>query len=151
MSDPPAEPIARIFGPEAVGRRIRIHGWLVRSRSSGGLLFLVVRDRTGQVQVTARRDVLGEADFDRAEHVQIEGSVDIEGTVAEDRRSPGGRELKAARIRVVQSGDPFPVMADQTEEFRLDQRHLVVRSPEMVATFRVKAEILRALREFLSS
>ncbi len=151
MTEPAAEPIARIFGPEAVGRSIRIRGWLVRARSSGGLLFLVVRDRTGQVQVTARRDVLGESDFDRAEHVQVEGSLEIDGTVAEDRRSPGGRELKAARIHVVQSGDPFPVMADQTEEFRLDQRHLVVRSPEMVATFRVKATLLRALREFLES
>jgi asparaginyl-tRNA synthetase len=151
VTEPAAEPIARIFGPEAVGRSIRIRGWLVRARSSGGLLFLVVRDRTGQVQVTARRDVLGESDFDRAEHVQVEGSLEIDGTVAEDRRSPGGRELKAARIHVVQSGDPFPVMADQTEEFRLDQRHLVVRSPEMVATFRVKATLLRALREFLES
>jgi len=149
MTEPPFEGIARIFAPDALGRRIRIRGWLVRSRSSGGLLFLVVRDRTGQVQVTARRDRLGGADFDRAEHVQIEGSLEIEGTVAEDRRSPGGRELRAEKIHILQSGDPFPVMADQTEEFRLDQRHLVVRSPEMVATFRVKAELLRALREFL--
>jgi asparaginyl-tRNA synthetase len=50
---------------------------------------------------------------------------------------------------VVHAGEPFPIFAEQTEEFRLDKRHLVIRSQEHVATFRVKAELLRACREFL--
>src|SRR5208282_3687903 len=83
------------------------------------------------------------------EHVQVEGSVRVEGTVAEDRRAPGGREVRATEIRVIDAGEPFPIFADQTEEYRLDKRHLVIRSPEHVATFRIKAELLRALREFL--
>jgi asparaginyl-tRNA synthetase len=143
------EPISRAFAPDALGRTVRLRGWVLRSRSSGGILFVLLRDRTGVVQVTARRDGLGDATFEAAEHVQVEGAIEVEGTVADDRRAPGGREVRAASVVVVHAGEPFPIFADQTEEFRLDQRHLAIRSQEHVATFRLKAELLRVLREFL--
>lgn len=149
MSEPAVVPVQTVFRPESVGRVVRIRGWLQRSRSSGGILFAFLRDRTGQVQVTARRDVLGDKAFDSAEHVQVEGTLVVEGTVAEDRRAPGGREVRASRIEIIDAGQPFPIFEAQTEEFLLDQRHLAIRSPEHVATFRVKAELLRALRNFL--
>ena len=149
MTDGGFVPISSAFAPEAGGRVLRLRGWVLRTRSSGGILFVLLRDRTGIVQVTGRRDVLGAEAFEAAEHVQIEGSIEVEGTVAEDRRAPGGRELRATRIGVIHGGEPFPIFTDQTEEFRLDKRHLVVRSQEHVATFRVKAELLRAFREFL--
>ena len=146
---PPFQSVASVFDPEAVGRKVRLRGWVLRSRSSGGILFLILRDRTGSVQATARRDVLGDEGFQAAEHVQVEGAVRLEGTVAADPRAPGGREVRAERIEVVHAGEPFPIFADQTEEFRLDKRHLAIRSQDHVATFRVKAEYLRALRQFL--
>ncbi|MCI4344392.1 MAG: asparagine--tRNA ligase [Thermoplasmata archaeon] len=138
-----------LSAPEAVGRRVRLRGWVKRTRSSGGILFTLLRDRTGSVQLTAKRDQLGDAAFTEAEHVQVEGVIEVTGTVAEDRRAPGGRELRAESIRVIDAGQPFPIFADQTEEYRLDQRHLVVRSEEFAAVFRIKAEVLRTLRAFL--
>lgn len=149
MNSAPFEPVEHALAPGAVGRRVKVRGWVLRSRSSGGILFIVLRDRSGVVQVTGRRDVLGDAAFDRAEHVQVEGALSAEGVVQEDRRAPGGRELRAERIEVIDAGAPFPIFSDQTEEFRLDQRHLAIRSQEHVATFRVKAELLRAFREFM--
>ena len=151
MSAPSADPVARAFAADSVGQDVRVRGWVQRSRSSGGILFLHLRDRTGTVQVTGKRDVLGAATFDAAEHVQVEGVVEVEGTVADDPRAPGGRELRARAIRVVDAGLPFPIFQEQTEEFRLDKRHLVIRSEEHVATFRIKAELLRALRQFLDA
>jgi asparaginyl-tRNA synthetase len=71
--------------------------------------------------------------------------------VAEDPRAPGGREVRAKAVRIVDAGAPFPIFQEQTEEFRLDHRHLVIRSPEHVATFRIKAELLRAMRQFLDA
>jgi asparaginyl-tRNA synthetase len=141
--------VSRAFAPDAIGRSVRLRGWVLRSRSSGGILFFLLRDRTGIVQVTGKRDQLGDVLFEAVEHTQVEGALEVEGTVAEDRRAPGGREVRAAAITVVHAGEPFPIFAEQTEEFRLDQRHLVIRSQEHVATFRVKAELLRACREFL--
>ncbi len=149
MSSPSPGTVRGCLAPDALGRSVHLRGWVLRSRSSGGILFLRLRDRTGAIQVTGRRDALGDEAFDRAEHAQVEGTVEIEGTVAEDRRAPEGREVRASAIRVVDAGLPFPVWADQTEEFRLDHRHLVIRSQDHAATFRLRAELLRAFREFL--
>jgi len=145
----PVAPIRAAFAEDAVGKTLGIRGWVLRARSSGGILFLVVRDRTGSVQVTAKRDAVGEAAFAAAEHAQAEGLVAVSGAVALDKRAPGGREIRAEAIEVLHAGEPFPIFADQTEEFRLDKRHLAIRSQEFVAVFRVKAEVLRALRAFL--
>ncbi|MCI4351093.1 MAG: asparagine--tRNA ligase [Thermoplasmata archaeon] len=146
----PARALVRdVLAPDAVGRTVRLRGWVQRTRSSGGILFTLLRDRTGSLQVTARRDALGDAAFESAEHVQVEGVIEVTGTVAEDKRAPGGREVRAAAIGVIDAGEPFPIFADQTEEYRLDQRHLVVRSEELASVFRIKADILRILREFL--
>jgi len=142
-------PVEAVFRPDALGRAVKLRGWILRGRSSGGIVFLVLRDRTGSVQVTGKRDVLGVEKFQAAEHVQIEGAISVHGTVAEDRRAPGGREVRADSIEVIDAGEPFPIFSDQTEEFRLDKRHLAIRSQEHVATFRVRAELLRALRGFL--
>jgi asparaginyl-tRNA synthetase len=143
------EPVSSVFADGAVGRPVRLRGWVQKTRSSGGILFVLLRDRTGTVQVTGKRNALGDAGFDAAEHVQVEGVVEVEGAVADDPRSPGGREVRASAIRVLDAGAPFPIFQEQTEEFRLDKRHLVIRSAEHVATFRIKAELLRALRAFL--
>lgn len=144
-------PIREAFVPDALGREITVRGWLVRGRSSGGILFLLLRDRTGQLQVTGRKEALGEAGYKAAEHIQVEGAFAATGTVAEDRRAPGGRELRAHRIDTIDAGEPFPIFQDQTEEFLLDQRHLAIRSPELVAMFRIKAGLLKAFRGFFES
>jgi asparaginyl-tRNA synthetase len=151
VTAPAADRISSVFAADALGRSVRIRGWVQRSRSSGGILFLLLRDRTGTVQVTGKKDVLGPAGFDATEHVQVEGAIEVEGTVAEDPRAPGGREVRARVVTIHDAGLPFPIFQEQTEEFRLDKRHLVIRSPEHVATFRIKAELLRAMREFLDA
>jgi asparaginyl-tRNA synthetase len=144
-------PIAEAFASDAVGTVRTIRGWVLRGRSSGGILFVVVRDRSGILQVTAKKDAIGEAAFKAAEHVQVEGAVEVTGTVAEDRRAPGGRELRAQAVRVIDAGEPFPIFQEQTEEFLLDKRHLAIRSQEHVAVFRVKAEMLAAFRRFFEA
>jgi len=149
VSAPAFAQVARVFQPDAVGATVRLRGWVQNGRSSGGILFLQLRDRTGVVQVTGKRDTLGADLFDAVEHVQVEGTIEVEGTVADDPRAPGGREVRARTVHIVDAGLPFPIFQEQTEEFRLDKRHLAIRSAEYVATFRVKAEFLRASREFL--
>jgi asparaginyl-tRNA synthetase len=148
---PPFDTVAAVFADPAPGTTVRLRGWVEKTRHSGGLLFLVVRDRTGSVQVAAKRDALGAESFETATTLQVEGAVELTGTVHADPRAPGGREVRATSVHVVDAGQPFPIFRDQTEEFRLDKRHLVIRSHEHVATFRVKAELLAAFRRFLDA
>lgn len=144
------DPVERVRAREAVGQRVHLRGWVHRSRSSGGILFLTLKDRTGMVPVTVRKDAVGVERFEEAEHVQLEGAVIVSGVVADDPRAPGGREVRADQIEIVHAGEPFPIFKDQTEEFLLDKRHLTIRSQEFVQMFRLKAALLGALREFMT-
>ncbi len=143
-------PVASVRTAEALGQHVRLRGWVHRSRSSGGILFLTLRDRTGTVPVTVRRDAIGPERFSEVERVQIEGAITVSGVVMEDLRAPGGREIRADAIEIVHAGEPFPIFKDQTEEFLLDKRHLAIRSHDFVQLFRLKATLLEAMRAFLA-
>lgn len=142
-------PVARANSAESVGKPVRLRGWIYRTRTSGGLSFVVVRDSTGIIQATLKRQVLGEEEFARASSALIESAVEVEGEVAADPRAPGGQEIRARHARVLSAAEVFPIFSGQTEEFLLDKRHLSIRSRELVAVMRVKAEVLRSARAFL--
>jgi asparaginyl-tRNA synthetase len=54
----PYVPVGEILAGRHTGAAVQVRGWIHRTRSSGKLLFLVVRDGTGVVQATARKDTL---------------------------------------------------------------------------------------------
>ncbi|MCX8174465.1 MAG: asparagine--tRNA ligase [Thermoplasmata archaeon] len=140
--------IADAFKKAQPGDSISVRGWIYRTRSSGGIVFTVLRDSTGILQCTVIKGELPEEDFKSAEKALVESSVIVEGVLREDKRAPGGREITAKKFNVVHFAERFPIFKDQTEEFLLDNRHLWLRSREMTATMKVKAMILRAAREW---
>ncbi|MGC8913063.1 MAG: asparagine--tRNA ligase [Thermoplasmata archaeon] len=140
--------INEVFKNARPGDNVTLRGWVYRSRSSGGIAFVVVRDSTGIVQCTVVKGEVPDGDFKNAEKALVESSVIVEGTVREDKRAPGGREIGVKKFNVVHFAERFPIFKDQTEEFLLDNRHLWLRSREMTATMKVKAMVLRAAREW---
>ncbi len=133
---------------DMVGKTVQLRGWVYRTRSSGGIVFAVVRDATGIVQVTAKKGEVPEGDFDAAVKAGIESSVMVEGVVVEDKRAPGGYEVRASRFQVVGFAEPFPITEYQSTELLLDLRHLWIRSREQTAVGKVKAAMLRGAREW---
>jgi len=137
---------AAFSGPP--GAPVRLRGWLHRTRSSGGIVFSVLRDGTGLIQVTAKKGALPDPDFEAAGKALVESSVEVEGTVTEDARAPGGREVRATAFRVVSFAEVFPITGKETDETLLDLRHLWLRSREMAATLKGRATVMDLLREF---
>ncbi|HKZ60092.1 MAG TPA: asparagine--tRNA ligase [Candidatus Thermoplasmatota archaeon] len=132
----------------AAGAPIRLRGWLHRTRSSGGIVFSVLRDGTAIIQVTVKKGAVPDAEFESAQKALIESSVEVEGTVHNDARAPGGKEVRASAFRVVAFAENFPITGKETDETLLDIRHLWLRSREMASTMKVRATILDLLREF---
>ena len=109
----------------------------------------MLRDSTGIIQVTAKKGNLPDEDLDAAKSALIESSVHVVGKVAEDKRAPGGMEVRASSFRVIGTAQPFPITEYQSEELLLDNRHLWVRSREQNAVMNVKASIMEGAREWL--
>jgi len=131
-----------------VGEEVEVRGWIFRTRQVGGKIFVVVRDGTGVIQTAMAKGSVPDASFEDAEKALIESSVVVKGKVAEDKRAPGGLELRVTGFRVEQFAEKFPIQQDLSEEFLLDVRHLWVRSQRMAAIFRVRHTVFGAVHEY---
>ena len=143
--------IADVLAGKLTGKKVHLRGWVHRARSSGGMAFLVVRDGTGVVQCTVKKDAVGEKAFADAGKAYVESSCRLEGTVKEDTRAPGGFEVGASGFELVCLGEAFPIAKDQSTEFLLDTRHLWLRSQRLTAIMKARDYVVRYLREFFFS
>jgi len=135
-----------------VGQEVAIKGWVYNVRSSGKLHFLLVRDGTGTVQcVVSKADVPQEI-FDRCGKLTQESSIVVRGTVREDPRSPVGYEIAVSDVELVQQAIDYPITPkEHGVAFLMDQRHLWLRSSKQHAILRVRAELIRAIRDYFDS
>ena len=131
-------------------QEINVRGWIYRTRSSGKLAFVTLRDASGIIQATVAKNDVEEKDFELAKKALIESSVKISGVVAKDERAPGGYEIRAKKFELVGKADVFPITEYQSEEFLLDKRHLWIRSKEIVNAMRIKASLLKYCREWFN-
>lgn len=131
------------------GEEVQIRGWVDNLRSSGKILFLILRDGTGRVQGVASKKDLGDEAFETAKGLTQESSVSVTGVVQLDERAPGGVELHLRSIEIHQLAQEFPITPkEHGDAFLLDHRHLWIRSSKQHAVLRVRAQVVRAIQEF---
>ena len=134
------------------GQSVTIRGWLYNLRESGKLLFPIFRDGTGQIQGVVPKSAVPPEVFDAIKKLTQESSVIVEGKVRADKRAPGGYELDVSHVQVLQrvgEDDPYPITPkEHGVEFLMEHRHLWMRSPRQAAILRVRAEIIKAIRDF---
>ena len=128
---------------------VEIRGWVSRKHTVGGLVFVLVRDGTGYVQVSARKGT-ADAAFDGAKGATKESAVVVRGKVRDDKRAPGGKEVSANEFAVVAPAESWPITrtAAKSGSFLFDKRHLSIRGPKAVATMRIRAEVIGAAFDY---
>lgn len=136
---------------EFAGQEVTIKGWLYNKRSSGKLLFMILRDGSGFVQgVIFKKDVPEEL-FDACSKLGQESSLVVKGEVREDERAPGGVELSIKDVEIIQDAKDFPIAIQEDVpgvDFLMKNRHLWMRSPKPNATIRIRSTIIKAIRDF---
>src|SRR3990170_3664097 len=132
-----------------VGSSASVRGWVMTTRSSGKIGFLVLRDGTGNVQAVLPKAELHEAVWESFKQLTQEGSVSVTGSVRADTRAPGGVELTLTRLEVLGPSVDFPITPkEHGTTFLFGHRHLWLRSRRQVAIMRVRHEAIQAIRDF---
>ena len=127
---------------------IRVRGWIYRTRSSGNIVFIVIRDSTGFLQATIKREDLVDKEFNDAKKSLVESSVELEGLIKKDNRAPGGLELHTTSFKILQFAEPFPIVKDKSPEFLLDKRHLWIRSKKLTSVMKIRSTVVGAIHSF---
>ncbi len=131
-----------------IDKRIELKGWIYRTRESGKILFIIIRDSSNIIQCVVSKDNVSNTDFENAKKAGIESSVIVSGTLRKDQRAVTGYELDCDSFKVVNSAEPFPITKDKSDEFLSDNRHLWLRSREMTAILKIRSTIFYSLHEF---
>src|SRR3989338_8049299 len=102
---------------------VSIRGWVHRERGSNKLKFVVLRDSSNTIQCVFDRAKF-EKSWEEIDHLQLEASLEIIGTIHEDKRAPTGYEIQVKKYTLVGKSENFPIAKDQSAEFLADNRHL---------------------------
>ncbi len=138
--------IVKIRDVKVPGETYTIRGWVYRKRIHGKATFIVLRDETGVLQCVHHPNLNPQVQI--PENLGIESSVKITGLAKEDKRAPGGIELEITGFELIGPSHMFPITKDQSVEVLLDNRHLWIRSRKLTQIMQVKAEVVRAAREW---
>ena len=128
-------------------------GWAHEIRDLGGLAFLLIRDRTGIIQVTVPKKKVAPEIAETIRAISRESVVRVTGTVKPEGKAPGGRELIPDAIEIVSlSATPLPLdVAEKVPaelDTRLDNRFLDARRPRVSAIFKIRNAVQHATRNF---
>lgn len=132
----------------------KICGWVHEERDLGGLTFLLVRDRTGILQVTVPKKKVSPEVLAALKEVTRESVVEVEGVVKATEKAPNGRELVPETLTIISKAET-PLPLDVSEKVpaeldtRLDNRYLDLRKPKVNAIFLIRNAVLRAISEYL--
>lgn len=131
-----------------VGQIVKIRGWVNNLRALGKVNFLLVRDRSGLVQVV----ITDKSELQKVSSLQTGTVVTVEGMVA---IGSGHVEITHPHITVdVAVVDPAPIEYYKPSiptdlEVILDHRPLALRNRRLQAVFKIQAEMTHAFRLFM--
>ncbi len=134
-----------------VGREVALGGWIHSIRKQGKITFILLRDRTGIVQIAAETDTI------KPHALRNETVVYAKGTVVEDSRAAGGIEVRLTSLEVVSVPvKPIPILVNDKADYQkleietlLNNRILSLRNPKRNTIFMLQADIIDCFRSFM--
>jgi aspartyl-tRNA synthetase len=138
-----------------LGQKVSACGWVDNIRDLGGVRFVMLRDRTGMLQVVIKKGVTPDEFIEASKDLVKESVACFEGTLVESR-SKLKYELQATDLKVLSRPvEPIPLEpATSTEaqlNVRLDYRWLDVRNLKVSAVFQFESWVANKFRDFFRS
>jgi aspartyl-tRNA synthetase len=143
-------------GPDLVGRRLTLAGWVATRRDHGGLVFVDLRDHTGVCQLVINPDRTPDAHAVAHELrnefvVQAEGELVARAPEAVNPNLPTGAvELQVDRFEILSRSTPLPFQLDEEhvdETLRLRYRWLDLRREQMQRNLRLSHTVVQSIRK----
>lgn len=141
-----------------VGKEVVVAGFVDRVRDKNKIIFIILRDRTGIVQLTFNDDT-DRAVFEKASSCRSEDVIMAKGKVAQRDEFNFNDEIKTGRIEILvdelrvlsKAQTPPFAITDETkvnEELRLKYRYLDLRRSPLQKNLIMRHEIARITREY---
>ncbi len=137
--------------PEMDGEVVELAGWVHSIRALGKLIFVILRDREGTIQIVAPKQKVGEELFKKIKSLGQEDVIKVKGKVIANEKAPGGVEILPLEVEILNRAvrplplDPAEKVPSELDT-RLDNRYLDLRKPKIQAIFKIRHEMLKSVR-----
>ena len=143
-----------------IGETVTIMGWVQKNRNKGGLVFVDVRDRSGNIQIVCEEGKTDAAVIEKATKLRSEYVVAVVGTVAKrsgavnENLATGEIEVLPTELRILAEAETPPFHIEENsktkEEIRLKYRYLDLRRPDMQKNLMMRSKVATLTRQFLA-
>jgi aspartyl-tRNA synthetase len=143
---------------EAVGKEVKVEGWVHTRRDHGKIVFIDLRDYTGLIQIVF---VPGSKAYEKINEVRPEWVLSVSGMIkarpenmVNDKMVTGSVEMEAVDLEVLNQAKTPPFEIDKNtkgidEELRLRYRYLDLRSERMQDNIKLRDKVMKFIRQFL--
>ena len=136
------------------GKEVIVMGWVHSIRALGKIIFVILRDREGTVQIVAPKQKVGDELFSQIKKLGAEDVIAVRGKVIANEKAPNGFEILPLELEIINTAKrPLPL--DPAEKVpaeldtRLENRFLDLRRPKVQAIFKIRSEMLKSVRNTL--
>ncbi len=130
-------------------QEITLKGWVYNKTGKGRLQFVQLRDGTGICQCVVFKKNVPEEAFELTKSLGQEASVEITGKVVAQEKAPGGYEIDSTNVKLIGESQDYPITPkEHGDSFLIEHRHLWLRSSRQHAIMRVRASVMKAIRDF---
>jgi nondiscriminating aspartyl-tRNA synthetase len=141
---------------QKIGEQVRIRGRVNIIRDQGKIVFLIIRDRTGKIQVVNWEKGQTEENTKVVKSLTLESVVDITGKVKEAKQVDTGYEIELEEISIDSlSETPLPIVVEgehhenvSSLDMRLDYRWIDLRSEKNSLMMEIATTVTNKLRQY---
>ncbi len=127
-----------------------VEGFIDRIRDQKSMQFIVIRDRSGKLQITVDKASKPEIASIFSSNLLVDSVVRVKGTIVENPYVKlGGKELLPESVEVVSRAEVSPIDSESGIDQRLDYRWIDLRDSKKRLIFEVQTALVHGFRKFL--
>ncbi len=134
-------------------KNVLLRGWVHDTRDLGKVRFLILKDVSGEIQITGHKDKTDKKIFELLKKVNRESVIEVKGSIEKNSKAPGGAEVVPEKFEIIAEAEqPLPIDVSDFSKTdlskRLDYRFLDLHRKKIQAIFKIQSEISHSFREF---
>ncbi len=140
--------------PSLEGKEVIVMGWVSSVRDHGNLVFMMITDKSGEIQITAKKGVCSEEIRQEIVKLKEQSSVAIKGTIKPSNKAPHGAEIAPLELKIFSSAEKIAPFTSQTKtianiDTRLEIRAVDLRRNILQHVFKARSIVLKSIRDYL--
>jgi aspartyl-tRNA synthetase len=140
--------------PSMEGKEVIVMGWISSVRDHGNLVFVLLNDKEGQMQIIAKAGVCPDEIKERLVTLKEQSTIAIKGLVKPSPKAPRGVEITPSELRVFSVVEKIAPFTWQTKvvpniDTRLEIRAIDLRRNILQQVFRMRSLVLKSIRDYL--